>query len=309
MSKKFLPFSVVLGLATGIHAGEPIVEQLPPNIEHGEQLSDLPQVDLVQLGLSQTGEMDIDGNTGNLSVTTYELRSILSKPFALPGDITLVPMFTYTGTLLDFEDTGPFPLHDEDLHSLSLHLFGIKDFSGTSWFMGAWGRAELATDFQGIENDSFTFDTALGLGYKFSETLSVAVGAAATNINSDSEFYVGLNFDWKASDRLRFGIYGPNLLARYAVSDGWNISLRGNPGGGSWVYNDDLGRSRTIDLSSYQVGLYTENNIYGDFWLTAGGGFTFGNEIEVRNNHGANSFSRDMDGAAFARVMLGLRSW
>lgn len=273
-------------------------------------MASVPRFDFLRANATRTGDMDIDGNSGDLSVTNFDFRAILSRPIALTSSLSMVPMFTYTSTLLDFSDTGVFPIHDEDLHSLALQSFFIQDFANTPWFAVAFARAELGSDFQGIENDDFTFDTALGVFYRLNSCFTIGLGVTAVNINGDLEVFPGPNFDWAPTEQFRAGLYGPNLLVSYDFSENWRVTIEGLPGGGSWNINDDLGNSRTIRFDSYFLGVNTHHRIAGELWFNAGVGYTFGNEIEIGQNDGGNPrFSRDLDGAPLARIGVSLREW
>ncbi len=313
MSSKPLFGSLCLApfLVATAHAGEPTLITAPPAVQEAADsyLEALPAFDLGRIAYLQTGGMDIDGTNSDLTLRKFEFRSFFSKPITVLGGVAIIPMFSYEMTNVDFDGFRNPLLHDEDLHSFSLSTFLFKDFQNTPWFAAGWANAELATDFQNVGSDSFTYDVALGVGYRLSDTFTIAAGAAAININSDVEFYPGINFDWKPNDTFQVGLYGPNLLATYTMNEAWNLSLRGTPNGGTWVYNNDINQSRTLDISSYTLGIYTENNVFGNFWLSAGVGYTFLGEIEVRNNHGANSTSRDLDSAPYAEISLGLRRW
>lgn len=271
---------------------------------------EIPQFDFMRVGVTQTGDMDLDGNSGDLSVSRFELRSLLSAPIPLWEGMSMIPMFAYAATSLDFSGTGPYPIHDEDLHSASLQSFFIQDFANSPWFGFAWTRAEMATDFQGIQNEDFTFDVAAGAFYRFSDSFTLGFGVTVTNLNGDTQVFPGINFDWAPYEDVRIGIYGPNLLATYNISESWYLSLDGQPGGGNWNIRDDAGKSRTIQLDSYWIGLSTHHRLASELWLSAGVGYTFGNEIEIRGNRGDGpSFSNEMDGAPFAQIGLSLRKW
>lgn len=280
---------------------------------HGEESfrDSLPEFDALRTTFTQTGDMDIDGNPGDLSISNYELSSFLSKPISLTSDLTLIPIFSYGLTELDFDGTGAgFPIQDENLHSASLSAIFIQNFRDSPWFAVGWTRAELATDFQGVDGEDFTFDIALGVGYRVNDTFTIGAGFVVTNLNGDEEIFPGLNFIWTPTEKFTAGVFGPNIIARYDVNDSWFVSLNGSPGGGNWNIDNAAGQSRTIQLSSYWLGINTNHHIAGELWLSAGVGYTFANEIEVGGNYGNGpSFSRDMDGAPLAQISLGLRRW
>ena len=287
--------------------GSPITESIsaPSNYEG----LTLPDFDVLSLTATQTGEMDFDNGPGNLSVSNFNLTSFLSQPISLTSSLTVIPLFSYSYTSLDF-DNATFPVDDEDLHSASLSAIFIQDFANSPWFGIAWTRAELATDFQAIGEEDVTFDVALGAGYKFSDTFSLGAGFVVTNLNGNVEFFPGINFFWTPSDDFSVALYGPNLTAKYNINENWYVSADVENGGGVWNFNDEQGNSRSIELDSYWVSISTNHRITGDLWLSAGIGYSFGNEIEVRGNRdNGPSTSRDLDGAPLAQIGLNLRSW
>lgn len=290
-------------------AGEP-----PISAASAPALADsqaFPAFDFLTGTFTQTGEMDLDNGSGNLSISKFQLTAFLSGPITLLEDLTLIPVFSYNTTQLDFDGVGAaFPIRDEDLHSISLSSLFLKKFQNSRWMGIGYARAEMATDFQAISADDLTFDLAASIAYRFSDTFTLGAGFIVTNLNGNDEILPGINFDWAPSEDFRAGIYGPNLLATYTFSENWNISLDGTPGGGNFNIRDTAGSSRTIQLDSYWMSVNTHHRIVGELWFNAGVGYTFGNEIEVQSNNGSNpSFSREMDGAPLAQIGLSLRKW
>lgn len=296
MTLKPLPLFTLLGL-------------LPYSLSQAQN-EVMPDFEIFSSNFLQTGDMDLDGNPGDLSISNFSSQFILSKPIELFQGISMVPIAAYDFTQLNFIGTGPFPLHDEDLHSLSLSSIFIKNFDNSPWMALGWTRAEMATDFQGISSDDFTFDIAAGLGYKFSDSFMLGFGLVVINLNGDEEIFPGINFNWTPSECFRVSLFGPNLRATYDMNDDWFLTLTAEPGGGVWNIRDDAGLSRSIDFDSYLIGINTHHRISGEFWFNAGVGYTFANEIEIRGNSGSGpSFSREMDGAPFAQIGVSLRTW
>jgi len=303
MTKK--PFFSALGLSLLFSVASNAQESVQPVAEKLRQ--DFPNFDVIRSAVTLTGGMDLDGSPGDLSVTTYDFRAILSRPIELFEGINMVPFFTYEFTQLNFDGTGPIPIGDEDVSAASLEALFFKSFEHTPWLAIGWTRAELGTDYQGISTDDLSFDVAAGIAYRFNDGFTLGLGVAVTDINGDTQIFPGLNFDWTPTENTRFSFYGPNLFARYTINDAWYLSLEGSPNGGVWNINDNGGNSRNLDLDSYLIGINSHNQIWGEFWMSLGIGYTFFNEIEIRDN--GPSFSRDLDGAPFAQISLSLRQW
>lgn len=295
-----------LGCLAAISAGEPTVTQSVAAEE-----TKLPNGD-VSLGFfTYSDGVDFDDINGNLTITEFDFISILSRPITVAGDLMLIPLVQYGLTSLDFDGTNPaFPIGDEDLHSASLHLAAVKLNQGSPWFYGGWTRAELASDFQHINTDDLTFDIAVGVGYRYSGSFTVAAGGAVLNLNGDAWFCPGFNFDWVVNEQLRIGLYGPMPLVSYSPSEDWNFSLRGLPGGGVWNITDDNGDSKSIDLTSYQVGAFVGRRLTGKLWLNAGAGITVFNGIEYSDQNGDNQTAdEDMESGFFGQIGLSLKAW
>jgi len=297
--------AIWLGCLLGASAGEtPSRIIAPAEARH-------PSYGAVMLGGTYSDGMDFDDADGSLSVSEIDIFSLLTKPITLAGDILLVPAIKYELTSLDFDGVGgAFPIGDEDLHSLSLHLVAIKFNEGSPWFYGVWARAELASDFQHINSDDFTFDVAAGVGCRVNESFTIAAGVTALNINGDFWVLPGINFDWKVSDTVRAGLYGPMPLISYTPDEDWSFSLRGNPGGRIWNITDDQGDSKAVDLSSYRVGAFASRKIVGELWLNVGGGVTLANNITLSDADSDNEIiDQDMDSGFFCQIGLSLKTW
>jgi len=261
-----------------------------------------------QTSFTQTGKMDLDGANGDLSFSIIEASATRSRPMQILGGISVLPSLSYELTQLNFDSA--VPLNNEDLHSTALQAIFIKNFEQSRWQAFGWTRAELASDYQGIASEDFTFDLAAGAGYQFNDQLMVGFGLVAINLNGDDAIFPGLTINWTPCDHFSLNLFGPNFTAKYVLSDNWHLTLTGQPGGGEWNIRDNLGQSRTLDLDSYLVGLNTNHRISGDLWFNAGLGFTVANEIAVRGNRGgAADYVRDLDGAPYAQVGLTLKSW
>lgn len=272
--------------------------------------TDLPDFDAARTIFSHAGNMDFDGGHGSLEVSRFELRSLLCKPISATDCLTIVPLFEYKATSLEFGGVpGGFPIHDEDLHAVNLSGFAFSAREGSPWIYIGWARAEMAGDFQHVGGDDFTFDVAGGAGYRFTKKFTLGFGGAVANLNGDTTFYPGIGFDWIVSDAVRIGLYGPTLIAAYSPDENWEFSFRGDSGDGTWNITDDAGKSRSIDLTSYRFGLFASRRLTGQLWLSAGAGATFGNEIRLTEPDGDKLFKQEMESGLFGQISLRLKAW
>ncbi len=270
----------------------------------------VPEFDAVRALFSYSGEMNFEDGPGNLDVSRFELRAILAKPLTPFDGLTLIPIFEYRATSLDFNDTpAGFPINDEELHSVGVSSYALYSPQGSPWFFGGWARAEMASDFQDVGSDDFTFDIAAGAGYRFNDRFLLGIGGAAVNINGDATFYPGVAFDWIVSNEVRIGLYGPTFVAAYTPDENWEFSFRADSGGDVWNVRDSGGTSRSIDLTSYRLGLFASRRLTGDLWLTAGAGATVGNEIALTQPDGDELFEQEMDSGLFGQIGLRLKTW
>jgi hypothetical protein len=181
---------------------------------------------------------------------------------------------------------------------------------GSPWFFVAWARAELASDFQHINGDDFTFDIAGGVGYRFNDRFSLTTGATVLNLNGDSRIIPGINFDWVVNDKTRIGLYGPMPMISYKPNEDWSFSMRGIPGGGVWNITNDHGDSKSINLTSYQLGVFASRRITGEFWINAGVGATVFNNIKYSDPDGSHkTLDEDMGSGLFGQIGLSLKTW
>lgn len=270
----------------------------------------MPAMDAARATFHQTSDLDLDNGAGSLGITQFELRSALSRPITLANGWLVVPLAEYTLTHLDFSNRpAGFPMHDEDLHSLGLSAFAVSMSDSSPWIYGAWARAELASDFKSINGDDFTFDVAAGGGYRFNDHFILGVGAAVCNLNGNLTCYPGIGFDWIVNDDVRIGLYGPAFIASYTYSRDWSFSFRTKACGGIWNVSDNAAGSRSIDLTSYQLGVFADRRLTDKLWLSFGVGMVIANNIKYTTPHGDTLFERDADAGMSGQLGLRLKAW
>ena len=270
----------------------------------------LSEIEAAKVTLSHAGETDFEDGPGSLSVSRFELRGLITQPLKPANGLTIIPIVEYQLADLNFQNVSPvYPINDDKLHSLSLTTFGILNCEGSPWVYAGWARAEMASDFQDVSGDAFTFDVAAGAGYQFSENFTLGAGGAVVDINGDMRFYPGLFFNWKVSEQFVVGLYGPLFVAAYTPDENWVFSFRADSGGDIWNVTDDAGLSRAVDLTSYRLGFYADRRLTDNIWISAGAGATMGNEIRLTETDGSEIYKEKMDGGMFAQVSLRMIAW
>ncbi len=270
----------------------------------------VPAFDAAGVRFSQTGNIDLDDGPGEFDVTRFEMDGFLSAPIPLADGWVWLPKAAYSLTALNTSDAGgSAPIDHEELHSLSLSAMAFSARDGSPWVSAAWARAELASDFQEIDEDDFTFDLAVGGGYRFSDRFIFGLGAAVINLNGDASVYPGVFCDWQAADHLRVGVYGPDLTVKCTAVEHWEFSVCADPAGGVWNVADETGESRSIDFTSYRVGLYASRHLGGQRWITAGCGIAIGNELDYTEPDGDSHWDRDAGNGFFGSIGLRIAAW
>lgn len=263
----------------------------------------IPGYDFIKGSASYAGGMHFDESDQEMQLWQFEARSIIAPPINLSEEFTIVPVAQYKATLMDLESSH------EDLHSFSLSSFFAYNAKGSPWIFGGWLRAEYASDLNRSTSDAFSFDVIAGAAYKFSDNLTIGLGAAAINLNNDEEFYVGPAIDWKINECFRVGLFGPNAVASYTPDENWVFSIRGDASGDEWTLSAADGSNAILDLDSYRVGLFADRRLTGDLWLRVGGGVTVANSLEVKTTGGDRIEKDDLDEGWFGEISVRLDIW
>lgn len=254
---------------------------------------------------------------GDLEISDYSIRALYPEPIFEAYSIFIQPAFDYRSTALHFDKvpTSVF-VAPENLKSFDVepYVVTISALVGSfrldsPWMFGAWVEAGLASDFQDLRSHDFKFDFAAGGGYRFSESLSVGLGAAFTDLPGETGVRPGIGLDWKIDERFRVAICGPVCAVTYALTPDWQFSLQGDSTGEIWNVSDNRDRSRYLQLTSYKVGLFANRRITDHIQLAAGVGVTFSNEIELFRSNGTRVVDQRLDQGFFGQIGLIIAAW
>lgn len=266
---------------------------------------------------SYAGGTNFDQSPGNLEISDFGAHVLLCDELHLTDTLTFQPALDFSSTILRFNDVPTSILIDKNnLQSFSVYPFTIGASGlfcwtrpNTPWMFGAWTRSGMATDSRSIDSDDLAIDLAVGTAYRFSETLSCGVGAAVTDLSGNKKFYPGVGLDWQINDLFQVSLCGNILAMNWMPEEDWQISLRAYSAGENWNIYDDQGRSRDIDLRTYQIGLFINRRIFGNVSIGIGGGITFGNEISLDRTNGDELLKQGLDSGLFGAVRINLAIW
>ena len=258
-----------------------------------------------------------DRTPGCLDVSDYWLRALVPEPISSGNSLFMQPAFDYRATVFRFIDVPTsLPVDPERLESFGVYP-SVVEISTLAWFetpdspwmFGAWTAAGLATDFRDLNHEDLTFDLAAGAAYRCHDSLSVGVGAAATDLSGESALMPGIGLDWRINEQTRLAICGPFLSAAYSPHSDWQIDLRGESTSQIWSITDGDGKSRHLDFSSYRLGLFTSHRLFEGIHLSAGAGVTFGNKIGLNRTNGDEIIAQHLDSGVFCQVGLRITMW
>jgi hypothetical protein len=242
-----------------------------------------------------TGAQDYDGSlTGSMKMS--EFRTIAPVAGFKIGERAVFGIsLNYNYTNLDFSPGDSF-----DLHSLDAQIkYFWKSAEGDWWALG-FATPGLGTDFEGISWDDFQVG-ALGLvGYRYSETFTIAAGAYAAYANEETVVLPALGFIWTPGDWV-FQVTPPFLVVGYRVSDSFTVSMNLYPSGGSW----DVDRSdgiNTVELSGWQAALSLVWQVNRNLSVGLRGGVNIGGEFEFRDRNNRALVEENLDPAPFGAV-------
>jgi len=268
--------------------------------------------------ISYAGKMTFDLTQGNLEILDFGLHAPLSPPVtAIPG-MEIHPAFDFKSTVLAFNDVpASLPVNFANLQSfhvfpstLVLSAMALSTGCDPGWIWGAFFREKMATDFKDVQQDDFGLDIAGGIGYRFSQNLTIGAGGELLDAGGAFErFHPGLGLDWKIADGVRVRGCGALWETSFYPTDDWRIGFRSDSTGDVWNVVDGSGKSRFIDLVSHRIGVYTEHRISGNLWLELEGGSSFGNSIGLTRNDGSVLLKQTQDHAFYFQVGLAVVNW
>lgn len=244
------------------------------------------------------GTQDYSDQPGGLDF--FELRTIMPVwKTQLGEDARLGISLGYNLTEVDFG--GLAGLGQETLHTLEAQASLFWRPKHSRWWGLGFVTPGLGTDFEGLSWDDFEV-SALGLlGWRFSDTFSVAGGAFAQYGAQESRVLPALGFIWQP-DPFIVQVTPPFVVLGWRATDRMTLSLSGYPSGGSWDVEDP--RVNRVDLSGWQAAASVIYRLTDHLTLSVRAGMNVGGELELRNAADREVANETLEAAPFGAVNL-----
>jgi hypothetical protein len=183
---------------------------------------------------------------------------------------------------LDFN--GFFGLQSETLHTLETQLSLFWRPEQSPWWGLGFVTPGIGTDFQGLSLDDFEVSSLGLLGYRFTNSFSLAGGFFAQYGAEEGMIVPALGFIWKP-DPFIVQVTPPFVVLGWRATERVTLSLSAYPSGGSWdVENPNVNR---VELNGWQTAASVNYQATDRFSVSLRAGLNVGGELELRdeNNH------------------------
>lgn len=281
----------------------PVLTQSQPQAEasRGVQL-----IDPAAFGFGRPGYMmdatfmdqqDFSNRPGGLDF--FELRTIIPV-WTTKTDSTRVALsMGYNLTELDLG--GLAGLGSETLHTLEAQLSMFWRPAASRWWGLGFVTPGLGTDFQGLSWDDFEVSGLGLLGYRFSDSFSVAGGTFAQYGAEEGRILPALGSIWQPEPFI-LQVTPPFVVLGWQATDRLTLSLSAYPSGGSWDIEDP--NVNRVDLSGWQTAASIIYKLTDKLTLSLRGGMNLGAELELRDTNNRTVANETLEAAPFGAMNL-----
>ncbi len=246
--------------------------------------------------------MDFSDGSGALDMVESRLRlPLYRKRFDSGWGFGASLIHEYTSADLN----GHLLLDRLDLHSLELQ-FSLRHFPGTDtgWMGLLIASPGLATDFEDIGSDDFSFRLIGVAGYQFSPRFTLALAGYFAQSIGEQTALPGFGVIWRPSDDWMVQLTPPFAAIGWQATDTLSFSVSGFPSGGSWDISEEPSPVADIDISGWRVGIGSEYRLTDNWRINVIVGVNLFGNIELRDSEEIVLNETDLDEAMFG--MLGV---
>jgi opacity protein-like surface antigen len=204
-----------------------------------------------------------------------------------------------------YDTSGPNLLTEDTLSSFYMPVLFLHDIS-EQWVWGGMVMPGYAGN--SFSSDNWSIGTALGVGYAFNSEFLLFGGGYYSYGFNDHFVTPGLAFIWRPDPKWEVSVLPPIGGVSYSINENWMLSLTGQYNTPKWhVKSDSAGPDRDINMRSFQLGLKLEYHLGGLFWTSLTGGYSLGQQLEVKNGSNQTLQKEDINPSPFINAALNLR--
>lgn len=238
---------------------------------------------------------DLANRPGGLDF--MEVRTIL--PFWTKKVSTLRMSASLSYNLSELDFNGFFGLQSETLHTLEAQLSLFWRPEQSRWWGLGFMTPGIGTDFQGLSWDDFEVSNLGLLGYRFTDSFSLAGGFFAQYGAQEGMIVPALGFIWKP-DPFIMQVTPPFVVLGWRATDRVTLSLSAYPSGGSWDVEDP--NVNRVELNGWQTAASLIYQATDRFSVTLRAGLNVGGELELRDDNNNVLANETLESAPFGAL-------
>lgn len=239
-----------------------------------------------------TFRSDLDDDAGSVSIIRTEFGADLSGSIGdrlrltlgLFGGVANYDFNDFRSGGVDFDD-GPL----DDAYNAGFSLLGIYSFD-EQWFAIARGSVGAGWADDADIGDAIYGSAAAGMGYRFSDNFSLALGGGfITRLEDNVGFLPLVVINWKISETLSLETTGVGLKLTGKLSDKWSVFLRGGGEFHQYRLDDDAElperlREGVVNDTRVPIGVGFDWRPCAGLTVSFEGGVIAWQEFELRND-------------------------
>lgn len=238
---------------------------------------------------------DFENRPGGLDF--LELRTILPMWTKKVGDLRVGASLSYNLSELDFN--GLAGLQGESLHTLEAQIGLFWRPEDSRWWGLGFLTSGVGTDFQSLSWDAVEVSGLGLLGYRYTETFTVAGGAFAQYGADEGMILPALGFIWQPGPFI-VQVTAPFVVLGWRATDRVTLSLSAYPSGGSWDIEDP--NVNRVELDGWQTAATVTYKATERVSISLRAGMNVGGELELRDGNNNVVTNQTLESAPFGAV-------
>ena len=240
---------------------------------------------------------DFSNRPGGLDF--MEVRTIVPFWTKKVNALRMSASLSYNLTELDFN--GFLGLQSETLHTLEAQLSLFWQPEQSRWWGLGFVTPGLGTDFQDVSWDDFEVSGLGLLGYRFTDSFSLAGGFFAQYGAQEGMIVPAIGFIWKP-DPFIVQVTPPFAVIGWRATDRVTLSLSAYPSGGSWDLEDP--NVNRVELNGWQTAASVLYQVTDRFSISLRAGLNVGGVLELRDGSNDVLANETLESAPFGALNL-----